>query len=63
MYYIGRFTDLNATTTKATWDSLGNPGYIMPVFNNGAYSYRFIVKETMTYNLHLSYRFAGGGRW
>jgi outer membrane receptor protein involved in Fe transport len=63
MYYIGRFTDLNATTTKATWDSLGNPGYIMPVFNNGAYSYRFIVKETMTYNLHLSYRLASSNRW
>jgi outer membrane receptor protein involved in Fe transport len=63
MYYIGRFTDVNATTTKATWDSLGNPGYIMPVFNNGAYSYRFIVKETMTYNLHLSYRLASSNRW
>lgn len=63
MYYVGRFTDVNATTTKATWDSLGNPGYILPVFNNGAYSYRFIVKQTTSYNLHLSYRFAGGNRW
>ena len=63
MYYIGRFTDVNATTTKATWDSLGNPGYIMPVFNNGAYSYRFIVKATSSYNLFVTHRLKLPGNW
>ncbi len=62
-YYIGRFTDLNATTTKAVWDGLGNPGYIQPVFNNGAYSYRYVVHDSKTYNLYVSYRVAASSRW
>jgi iron complex outermembrane receptor protein len=63
MYYVGRFTDVNATTTRATWDGLGNPGYILPVFNNGAYSYRFVVRETTSYNLHVTYRIGAQNRW
>jgi outer membrane receptor protein involved in Fe transport len=63
LYYIGRFTDVNATTTRATYESLGSPGYIRPVFNNGAYSYRYVVRDTKTYNAHLSYRVAASSRW
>jgi len=62
-YYIGRFTDLNATTTKAVWDGLGNPAYIQPVFTNGAYSYRYVVHDSKTYNLYVSYRVAASSRW
>jgi iron complex outermembrane receptor protein len=62
-YYIGRFTDLNATTTQAVWDSLGNPGYIQPVFNNGNYSYRYVVHDSKNYNVFASYRFAARNRW
>jgi hypothetical protein len=62
-YYIARFTDLNATTTKAVWDSLGNPAYIQPVFNNGNYSYRYVVHDSKNYNVFASYRFAAQNRW
>jgi outer membrane receptor protein involved in Fe transport len=63
MYYTGRFTDLNATTTKAIWDSLGNPTYIQPVLNNGAYSYRYVVHDSKSYNVFLSYRVSAQHRW
>lgn len=63
LYYVGRYTDVNATTTKTTYDSLGDPSYIQPVFNNGAYSYREVVHDTKTYNLFLSYRVESQNRW
>ena len=62
-YYIGRYTDAGATTTQATWDSLGNPSYVQPVFNNGAYSYRYIIHDSKAYNVHLTYRFASENRY
>ena len=62
-YYIGDYTDTGATTTLATWDSLGNPSYIRPVFNNGTTVYRYIVSDTISYNTYLSYRFDGRNRW
>jgi len=63
MYYIGSYTDVNATTTAATWDSLGNPTYIKPIFNNGAYSYRYVVHDTKSYNVFASYRIAAQRGW
>jgi outer membrane receptor protein involved in Fe transport len=63
MYYIGSYTDVNATTTAATWDSLGNPSYIKPILNNGAYSYRYVVHDTKSYNLFVSYRLAAQRGW
>jgi outer membrane receptor protein involved in Fe transport len=63
MYYIGRFTDVNATTTQAVWDSLGNPSYIQPIFNNGAYSYRYVVHDSKSYNVFVSYRIQAQNRW
>ena len=62
-YYVGRFTDQGATTTQVTWDSLGNPGYVQPVFTNGAYSYRYVVHDSKTYNVYLSYRVSVQNRW
>jgi len=62
-YYVGDYTDTGATTTLATWDSLGNPNYIRPVFNNGTTVYRYIVSDTISYNTYLSYRFDGRNRW
>ena len=62
-YYIGHYTDVNATTTQAVWDSLGNPGYIQPIFNNGAYSYRYVVHDTNAYNLYVGYRVPAQTRW
>ena len=63
MYYIASYTDVNATTTQAVWDSLGNPTYIKPIFNNGAYSYRYVVHDTKNYNVYVSYRVTAQNRW
>ncbi len=63
LYYIGRFYDINATTSKITWDSLGNPSYIQPLFNNGAYSYRMVIHDTKTYNAFVTYRLVAKNRW
>jgi outer membrane receptor protein involved in Fe transport len=62
-YYIGRYTDLNATTTQAIYESLGSPGYIQPIFNNGAYSYRYVVHDSKSSNVYLSYRVSAKNRY
>jgi iron complex outermembrane recepter protein len=63
LYYIASYTDVNATTTQAVWESLGQPSYIKPVFNNGSYAYRYVVHDTKTYNLFVTYRVAAQNRW
>jgi hypothetical protein len=55
-YYIGRYQDSNATTTRAIYESLGSPSYIEPVFTGGAWTYRYLVRDTLTYNAYLTYR-------
>jgi iron complex outermembrane receptor protein len=62
-YYVGDYTDTGATTTVATWDSLGNPSYIRPVFNNGNTVYRYVVSDSISYNTYVNYRFDGRNRW
>ncbi len=62
-YYIGNYSDTGATTSQATYESLGSPSYIRPVFNNGANSYRFIVEDTVSYNANVSYRFKTDNPW
>ena len=62
-YYIGRYTDSNATTTAATYASLGAPAYIQPVFTGGAYSYRYVVHDSKSYNAFVSYRISAQNRW
>ncbi len=55
-YYIGSYTDTGATTTQATYESLGSPSYVTPIVNNGAVSYRYTVHDTKSYNVYASYR-------
>jgi iron complex outermembrane receptor protein len=62
-YYIGRYTDSNATTTAATYATLGLPAYIQPVFTGGAYSYRYVVHDSKSYNAFVSYRVSAQNRW
>ena len=50
-------------STRVNYEALGSPSYIQPIFNNGAYSYRYVVHDTKTYNTFLSYRFAGKESW
>jgi iron complex outermembrane receptor protein len=56
-YYIGNYTDSGATTTAATYESLGQPSYIAPVFTNGTTVYRYVVDDSVSVNAHLGYRF------
>jgi hypothetical protein len=62
-YYIGQYTDSGATTTQAIYESLGSPKYIRPVFSNGSTSYRYVVSDSISYNLFASYRFSAKGNW
>ena len=62
-YYIGRYTDAVATTTRPVYEALGSPDYIQPVFTNGAYSYRYVVHDSKSYNVFLSYRVVTQNRW
>jgi len=55
-YYTGNYSDAGATTTAAIYESLGQPGYIAPVFTNGTTVYRYVVSSSTTYNAYLSYR-------
>lgn len=62
-YYIGDYTDSGATTTQATYESLGSPSYIAPVFTNGSYVYRYVVEDSVSYNAYVSYRFKSKSKW
>lgn len=55
-FYIGRFTVVNVTTNLATYEALGRPSYIQPVFSSGSTTYRMVQPDTMTYNGFLSYQ-------
>ena len=62
-YYIGNYTDSGATTTQATYESLGSPTYIQAVFTNGSNVFRYVVHDTVTYNAYVSYRFRTANKW
>ncbi|GAB1489066.1 TonB-dependent receptor [Opitutaceae bacterium] len=56
-YYIGTYSDSAATTTAALYESLGKPSYIKKTFNSGVYVYRYVVRDSLTFNASVSYRF------
>lgn len=56
-HYVGDFTDSGATTTAATYESLGRPAYIAPVSTNGTTVYRYVVDDSISTNAYVSYRF------
>ena len=62
-YYIGRYQDSNATTTQGIYQSLGSPGYIDPVYTGGAWVYRYVVHDSLTYNAYVSYRLRTNNRY
>ncbi len=61
-YYAGESTDTGATTTAAVYESLGKPSYLAKQFSAGAYQYRYVMGETLTYNVSLGYQFPAAGR-
>jgi hypothetical protein len=56
-YYIGATQDSGATTTEALYESLGRPAYIAKHFTEGRFVYRYIMSDSITFNLSLAYRF------
>jgi iron complex outermembrane receptor protein len=56
-YYAGETSDAGATTTAATYESLGRPVYIAKQFSGGVYNYRYMMGDTLTYNLSAGYQF------
>lgn len=62
-YYIGDYSDSGATTTQSIAESLGNPGYIVPVFTNGSTVYRYRVSDSISYNATVSYRIRTKSKW
>ena len=62
-YYIGHYTDSGATTNQTTFESLGSPSYIQPVFTNGSTVFRYVVPSTVSYNAYVSYRIPTKNKW
>ena len=57
IYHVGETHDGGATTTAATWQSLGYPDYIEPFFTQGNTIYRRVVDRFISYNLNVGYTF------
>lgn len=62
-FYTGSYTDAGATTTQATYDSLGAPRYLSPFFTNGLTQYRYVVRDSVFYNASVTYRFRSDKKW
>jgi iron complex outermembrane receptor protein len=62
-FYTGNYADAGATTTQTIYDSLGQPSYITPYFTNGAFSYRYVVSDSISYNASVAYRFRAKNKW
>jgi outer membrane receptor protein involved in Fe transport len=58
-YYIGNYRDnaAGSTITAAQYAALGNPSYISKYFDGGAYVYRYIVHDSLSYNASVRYSF------
>jgi outer membrane receptor protein involved in Fe transport len=62
-YYSSSVTG-SATTTQAIYESLGKPGYIAQVFDNGILNYRYVAGDSLSFNASAGYRFKGQkGSW
>lgn len=59
IYHVGETHDGGATTSQATYESLGRPGYIEPFYTQGRTIYRLVVDPFVTYNLSVGYQFEG----
>lgn len=57
IYHVGKTHDTGATTTQATYESLGSPSYIEPFFTGGRTLYRLVIDPVTSYNVSLGYRF------
>ena len=55
-YYTGSYAD-TATVTAANYALLGSPNYISKQFDSGTYLYRYAVRDVVSFNASLGYRF------
>jgi outer membrane receptor protein involved in Fe transport len=55
-YYTGSYAD-TATVTAADYARLGSPNYISKQFDSGTYLYRYVVRDVISFNSSLGYRF------
>ena len=55
-YYTGSYAD-TATVTAANYALLGAPQYISKQFDSGTYLYRYVVRDVVSCNASLGYRF------
>jgi hypothetical protein len=63
-YYVGRYADSGATTSAATYTSLGSPRYLSKQFSDGAYTYRYRVHDVVSFNAFVQRRFGpDSGKW
>ncbi len=62
IYHVGTTHDTGATTTAATYESLGRPSYIAPFFTGGQTVYRLVIDPVVSYNLSIGYRFSSTAR-
>lgn len=56
-YYIGTFADTTATTTATVYENLGRPRHISRQFDSGNFLYRYRVRDVISYNAAIGYRF------
>lgn len=56
-YYIGAFADSAATTSAAVYTNLGEPKYISKQLDSGTFAYRYSVRDVISYNAAIGYRF------
>jgi outer membrane receptor protein involved in Fe transport len=58
-YYIGSYRDNTAasTITAAQFNALNAPNNFSKYFDGGAYVYRYIVQDSITYNASIRYAF------
>jgi len=57
-FYVGKFDETAASTTAATYLALGSPSWLAKVYTNNAYNYWPVIKDTLNYNLGVTYNFA-----
>ena len=58
-YYVGSYQDTFAATTASVYNDLGRPGYIVKIYDAGAMRYRYVVRDSLTYNAYVGYDYRG----
>ncbi|MGH7945641.1 MAG: TonB-dependent receptor domain-containing protein, partial [Opitutaceae bacterium] len=56
-YYVGDYADSAGTINAAVFESLGRPRYISRQFTDGHFAYRYRVRDVLSYNASIGYRF------